>query len=183
MELTEGKRVPRPEDRIEWREPAQLATGARFSLADGPGKPRIGSNTDKEERMKRSRTTVITAIAALACLSLAAMAVAHTNRIDSTVTLHVKPTPNNADRFEGKVISEAGRCERNRTVKVKEVLPGPNERVGTDTTNDAGEYVVDPPGKADPGTYVAVATRKVLRKNDNHTHVCKKERSNEKTVN
>jgi hypothetical protein len=122
-------------------------------------------------------------MAALACLSLAAMAVAHTKRFDSDVHLdQVKPTPTNPDRFEGEVSSDRLNCQRDRLVRVKKLVPGPNETVGSDTTNDAGEFVVDEPGDFAPGDYRAVAIRKVLKKNANHKHVCPTAQSNDRNV-
>jgi hypothetical protein len=132
--------------------------------------------------MKRSRAAVITAIAALACASLAAMAVAHTERFDSEVTLKIEPNAANPDRGEGKVKSDRANCERNRLVKLKKLVDGPNETVGTDTTNDAGEYNVDPPGDLASGDYRAVAPRTVRRNNEDHKHVCKTGKSNDKHV-
>jgi hypothetical protein len=124
--------------------------------------------------MKRSLRMVVAA--ALACSALAALAVvalAHTVRFDSTVTISFQRGHHNeADTFSGRVISVKGACERHRTVAVKRRLDGPDALVGTDVTNRDGKWELQL-ASTPPGTYYARARRKVLLHTANHLHVCK----------
>ena len=132
--------------------------------------------------MKRSRIAVFTAIAALTCVSLTAVAIGHTDRISSKVTIQAKKNGQDPDSFTGKVISERPRCERDRKVNVRRRVTGGRIHVGTDLTDDAGNYEVTLAGDAPAGTYVAVATRKVLKNGPNHFHVCRRTVSHKRVV-
>ncbi len=130
--------------------------------------------------MKRIAGTAV--IAALLSLSLVGVASAHTVRHDSAVSLHVKKNGQQADSFEGKVISDRPRCERNRKVAIYRRVKGPDVLIGTTTTDADGNYAFVLPGDARSGTYYAVARRKVLRSDAEHRHVCKRAVSNDVTV-
>jgi hypothetical protein len=125
--------------------------------------------------MKRSLRMVVAA--ALACsvlAALAAVAIAHTVRFDSTVTISFQRSHHNeADSFSGRVISLKGACERHRTVAVKRRLDGPDDLVGTDVTNRDGEWELQLASPPPAGTYYARARRKVLRHTASHLHICK----------
>ncbi len=126
------------------------------------------------------------AIVALTSLSLVAVADAHTVKHDSTVTIQVKKNGQDPDSFTGKVISDRTRCESDRTVKIfrrADVVGEAAVLVGKTTTDADGNYEFVLEGEAAPGTYYAVAKRKVLRKSANHLHVCKKATSADRTVN
>src|SRR5215212_11390256 len=92
--------------------------------------------------MKRSLRMVVAA--ALTCSALAALAVvaiAHTARFDSLVSISFQRGHHNeGDTFKGKVVSLKDRCERHRTVAVKRRLDGPDALIGTDITNRDGEW-------------------------------------------
>jgi hypothetical protein len=110
------------------------------------------------------------------------VAVAHTVKHDSKVTISFKRGHQDvSDEFSGKVISQKDRCERRREVKVKLRLDGPDSTVGTDFTNRDGEWEVEAPDNP-AGTYYAKAMRKVLKRDDDHLHACKRVFSNDLKV-
>lgn len=133
--------------------------------------------------MKRVATVAV--MAACISVSLAAVATAHTAKHDSTITFIVQENGAGDDTFEGRVRSDNDRCAADRLVLIfREVAEG-RALVGEDRTNADGEYRTpagDVTGNAQAGTYYAVATRKVLRQNEDHTHVCKRELSTKRTV-
>jgi hypothetical protein len=86
-----------------------------------------------------------------------------------------------SDTFSGKVVSVKTRCERHRKVNVRRRLEGPDALVGTAFTDRDGHWEVHP-ASTPTGTYYAKATRKVLRHNSDHLHVCKPETSNDLPV-
>ncbi len=132
--------------------------------------------------MKRQFITLIAATA-LVCAGLVAVAAAHTVKYDSTVTIHQKKNGTAPDSFAGRVICQQNvRCESNRTVKVKQVVAGPDILVGTDVTDANGNWEYTLAGAAPKGTYHAVATRSVLRQTTQHHHVCKRAVSSDLTV-
>lgn len=124
--------------------------------------------------MKRSLRMV--GVAALACgvfAALAAVAVAHTARYDSSVTISFQRGHHGgSDEFSGLVVAPKARCEVHRTVAVKKRVDGPDQLIDTDLTNKDGQWELKAPGTT-AGTYYARARRKVLRKDANHLHVCK----------
>jgi hypothetical protein len=134
--------------------------------------------------MRRSRRVAVAAVfAGLALASFAVVAVAHTVRFDSKVTIGFHRGHHaESDAFNGKVSSQQGRCERARTVAVKRRLDGPDALVGTDVTNRDGEWKLEVVGSTPAGTYYARARRKVLRATANHLHVCKPAVSNDLKV-
>jgi hypothetical protein len=133
--------------------------------------------------MKRSlRVAVTVALACAALAGLAVVAAAHTARFNSTVTISFQPGHGQeSDTFSGKVVSVKGRCERHRKVNVRRRLEGPDALVGAALTDRDGHWEVHP-ASTPAGTYYAKATRKVLRHNSNHLHVCKPEISNDLPV-
>ena len=119
------------------------------------------------------------ALAAAAALAggafalLTVVAAAHTARYDSTVTIAFQRGHHGeTDDFSGKVVSVKSRCERQRTVAVKKRVDGADPLIGADVTNKDGEWELEV-ASTPAGTYYARARRKVLRKSDNHLHVCK----------
>jgi hypothetical protein len=119
---------------------------------------------------------VFAAAFALACVGVAAIAIAHTVRHPTTVSIHLKSQGTKPDTFEGKVTSDTTRCEANRRISLRTDLSKyPNGPTIARTTTDAGgRWSVQLTGNAAPGSYYAVAPRKVLRKNAHHLHVCKR---------
>jgi hypothetical protein len=70
-------------------------------------------------------------------------------RVQSQVTIR--------GSFKGQVVSEAARCEKNRRVFLKKHRPGKNRTVGSDRTNNAGNWRIQ---KANPnGRYYAKIKR------------------------
>ena len=120
---------------------------------------------------------VLVLVAALSSLALAgvvAVAVAHTVRHPTTVTIHVKKgNAHKPGSFDGKVTSDTPRCEVGRTVALR-MGESTTVLVGTATTDAKGDWALQLTGAAQPGNYHAVARRKVLRKNSHHVHICKK---------
>jgi hypothetical protein len=130
--------------------------------------------------MKLSRAAIYAIVAMLVVGAVGAgIATAHKKKIKSTVTIawHDNDDPyyEQGDHFDGDVDSKKKKCRKNRKVTVKRVGGG---KVGSDQTNNQGHYVVQVGGEAAPGDYFAKAKKKVIKKNKNHKHVCKKAKSN-----
>jgi hypothetical protein len=123
--------------------------------------------------MKRTLVLVV-ATAALACGGLAVVALAHTVKHPTTVTIKHKKgghKPGKPDTFDGKVSSDTPRCVALRKVNVKTVGTTPT-LVGTTKTDASGNWALELTSSAQPGDYDAVATRKILRKTARHRHTC-----------
>ena len=73
-------------------------------------------------------------VAALLVVAWASSAATQGVEVASQVTL-AQSAP-----FHGKVLSKRVACERNRTVKVYTVDPGPDVLYGTTTSNARGEW-------------------------------------------
>ncbi len=118
--------------------------------------------------------TLVAAASSLAFAGVVAVAAAHTVRHATTVTIHVKKgSTHKPGSFDGKVSSDTSRCEVGRTVAVR-MGETTTVLVGTATTDAKGNWALQLTGPAQPGSYHAVARRKVLRKNSHHVHICKK---------
>ena len=126
------------------------------------------------------RIAGVAVMAAFMSLSLVGVATAHTVKHDSMVTFQVKKNGQDPDTFEGTVRSDSDRCVADREVLFFVDIPSGDQEIGSTTTDTEGNYSA--PAYAEPGTFYAVVTRKVLRKNDEHTHVCKKDVSPERVV-
>jgi hypothetical protein len=114
------------------------------------------------------------AMSSLAFIGVVAVALAHTVKHPTTVTIHVqKGSAHHPGSFDGSVSSDAPRCEVGRTVAVR-MGETTTVLVGTAKSDAKGNWDLQLTGSAQPGTYRAVARRKVLRKNRHHLHVCKK---------
>ena len=117
---------------------------------------------------------LVAAMSSLAFAGVVAVAVAHTVKHPTTVTIHVKKgSAHKPGSFEGKVSSDTPRCEVGRTVAVR-MGETTTVLIGTTTTDAKGNWTLQLPGAAQPGSYHAVARRKVLRRNSHHLHICKK---------
>ena len=124
---------------------------------------------------------LLTTTAAVACAALAAVAIAHTVRHATSVSIKVKTQGHKPDVFDGKVTSDTPACEAGRTVKVK--MAGTTPTLAGKATSDAsGDWTLQLTGDAQPGDYYAIAAKKVLRKNAHHLHVCKAGKSSSVTV-
>jgi hypothetical protein len=114
------------------------------------------------------------AMTSLALAGVVAVALAHTVKHPTTVTIHVKKgSTHKPGNFEGAVSSDTSKCEVGRTVAVR-MAGTPTVLVGTTTSDAKGNWDLQLTGAAQPGTYHAVARREVLRKNSHHLHVCKR---------
>jgi hypothetical protein len=118
------------------------------------------------------------AIVAVLTVGVVAAQAGKTKRFNSTVTLQYDPAnggpydPYGEDKFKGKVDSPKRKCKVNRKVVVKNAGGG---TVGSDLTNQRGNYVVDA-GGATAGDYYAVAKRKKFGRRTKK--ICKRAESN-----
>ena len=113
----------------------------------------------------------ILATVALMSVVFVAGAAGHTARFDSTVTAKFHKQ---TDVFDGVVASDKRRCAKNRTVTVwLRATDGSTTELGTEKTDDAGVWVIQPASAPAAGTYFAEAAKKVLRKNSKHRHICR----------
>ncbi len=118
--------------------------------------------------MKRVGTGLIAAI--LVSGVVAAGANGHAVKYDSTVTAKFDKQ---ARTFDGAVESAKRGCAKNRSVNLRlRAADGSSTVVGTDVSDALGAWVVTSTSDPAPGTYFAEATKKVIRKNKNHRHVC-----------
>jgi len=126
----------------------------------------------KEIPMKRSMKILLAAVIASALF--ATVAAAHTVKYDATVKAKVKKGGKEAGTFSGTVESTSARCSTNREVKVylRNSNP-PDTLIGADFTDTAGAWELIPASEIAPGTYYAVVSKSVLKKNKKHRHVCK----------
>ena len=127
--------------------------------------------------MKRAGTLIL-AIAALTSVVLVAGAAGHRVKYDSTVTAKFKKAGHDPytqpARFDGAVSSEKPRCVKNRTVNLRLLAnDGSSSVVASDVTDSSGAWVIQPATAPAAGTYFAEATKKVLKKNSKHRHVCR----------
>ena len=127
--------------------------------------------------MKRP-IVILAAAVALTCVGLAAVATAHTVRFDSTVTIHKHKNGADPDSLTGRVNSDRARCERDRTIEIYQEADGADVLIATTTTDAEGNWEFVFADAAPAGTYYAKATRKVLRLNEDHRHVCRADLSN-----
>ena len=120
--------------------------------------------------MKRARTAILATLALMSVV-LVDRAAGHTARYDSTVTAKFDK---NTDAFDGAVASTKRRCVKNREVTVRlRATDGSTTAVGTEATDAAGDWVIQPASAPAAGTYFAEAAKKVLRKNSKHRHICR----------
>lgn len=122
---------------------------------------------------------------ALMSVAFAAVAVGHTFKADSTVSVKFnKPKPNDpyaTGSFEGSVKSEKPRCEKKRTVTLVQRTATGSTNVGTDLTDANGAWEISTTTVA-PGAYYAKVAKRVIRKNTKHRHICKRAVSKDVTV-
>ena len=128
--------------------------------------------------MNLRRTGTLLLTAALMSVVFAATAVAHNVKYDSTITAKYKkegkdPVADPAT-FSGTVDSEKAPCRANRNVSLRLIgQDGMGYEVAADQTDSSGAWEIQQPSFT-VGTYYAQVGKKVLRKNTNHSHVCKK---------
>ena len=120
--------------------------------------------------MKRVGTSILATVALMSVVFVAGAA-GHTARYDSTVTAKCDK---NSNAFDGAVASAKRGCVTNRAVTVRlRATDGSTTAVGTDATDTAGAWVIQPTSAPAAGTYFAEAAKKVLRKNSKHRHICR----------
>ncbi len=130
----------------------------------------------------------IFSIAAVALMSVAFVsgAAAHTFRADTAVSIKFEKAKGNdptaTSSFEGNVTSEKARCQKKRTVRVLQRTEGGATEVGSDLTDADGFWQVPLSGDVAPGAYYAKVTKRVIRKDTKHRHVCKRAVSKDVTV-
>lgn len=133
--------------------------------------------------MKRAATSILIATA-LMCVVFVAEAGAHTVRYASAVTANFKKeTGKDPATFDGVVTSSIPRCAGARQVNLRLVAADGSSTVVTTAVTDAtGAWTIPQSGTVAPGTYVAEAAKKVLRKDKKHRHICAKATSKQVTV-
>jgi len=130
--------------------------------------------------MKRSLIVFLALCCGPLALLAASTAIAHTVRHPSKLTFHLHENGADPDSFTGRVSSDNLKCEADRTVEVYRRL-GPNgpdpehdPLLGTTQTDADGHYeVVLEDEVVKGGEYYGIATRKVLRNDGEHSHVCR----------
>ena len=126
------------------------------------------------------------ATAALMSVVFVPAAVGHNVKYDSTITAKYKkegkdPVADPAT-FSGVVDSVKAPCKADRTVSLRlRGQDGTGTEVAADQTDSAGAWEIQQASFA-VGTYYAQVTKKVLRKNSDHRHICKKAVSPDVTV-
>jgi hypothetical protein len=133
--------------------------------------------------LKRATTSILIATA-LMCAVFVAGADAHTVRYASAVTAKFKKeTGKDPASFAGVVTSSVPRCAGARQVNLRMVAADGSSTVVTTAVTDAtGAWITPQSGTVAPGSYVAEAAKKVLRKDKKHRHVCAKATSTLVTV-
>jgi len=130
--------------------------------------------------VKLPRVTTYVAAAMLTVGAIGAgVATAHTKRFTTTVTIEAAGSPS-GDSFSGDVDSRKNACLKNRKVTI--IREQGDQEVGSDRTNGDGHYVVDIDGFVQPGDYYAKVKKKVLKRNNEHKHICKKATSDTASV-
>lgn len=125
--------------------------------------------------------TLTLAIVSLMSVIFVSAAAAHDVKYGSTVTIEFTEGGTGPDTFFGTVDSTTTRCEADRKVNLG-MRDGPSTPVGTDRTDSTGAWEITQTSSFPAGNYFAVATKKVLRKNANHGHFCRKATSGDVTI-
>lgn len=131
--------------------------------------------------MKRAISMIVAAVALTGAI-LAPAAAGHVVKYDTTVTAKFKKAGKDGGTFSGAVDSTKPRCEANRTVEVKLRGTESDSTVGTDQTDLVGDWELVMTTDVAPGTYYAVAKRKVLRKKSGHRHLCSRVQTSDLTI-
>lgn len=133
--------------------------------------------------MRRISTSILIATA-LMCVVFVAGAGAHTVRYDSAITAKFKKeTGKDPATFDGTVTSSVPRCAGTRKVDLRRLAADGSSTVIANAVTDAtGTWTIQRSTTVAPGTYVAEATKKVLRKNKKHRHICAKATSKQITI-
>ena len=124
--------------------------------------------------------------AALMSVVFVAAAVGHDVKYDSTITAKYKKAGKDpvADpaTFAGAVDSVKAPCIADRKVSLRlRGQDGTGTEVAADQTDSAGAWEIQQ-ASFPVGTYYAQVGKKVLRKNSNHSHICRKAVSPDETV-
>ena len=126
----------------------------------------------------RRAGTLLLVTAALMSVVFVAAAVGHGVKYDSTITAKYKkegkdPVTDPAT-LSGTVDSVKAPCKADRTVSLRMYgQDGVGHEVATDQTDAAGAWEIQQ-ASFTVGTYYAQVGKKVLRKNSDHSHVCRK---------
>jgi len=129
-----------------------------------------------------TRIARIALLTAVMSFSFLAVASAHTSKFDSTVSIKDKKNGQDPDSLEGQVTSPKPKCQAERSIKIFERAGDAKTLAGTTTTDADGNYEFFLSENTEPRTFYAVATRKVLRNNNKHRHVCKRAKSEDITT-
>jgi len=110
--------------------------------------------------MKRAGILGLT-IALIAGLAIAGPAMGKAKKIESEVEIDGWGPPTTYDKFVGDVHSRKPKCERNRTVTLYYEEPGFTKNVGSDVTDETGDWSIEPLVFGDDPYYVTVDRKKV----------------------
>lgn len=125
---------------------------------------------------RRTRIAVGVAVAVIALAVSLPAALGHKNKFDSNVQLKIDRSTGNTAVYSGKVTSEKGKCRNKRSIvlKVNGVV------FARTTTVPGGDWSVIAQ-KYPRGTDVLAKVKKrFLKKNDQHRHKCKSDRTTRK---
>jgi hypothetical protein len=101
------------------------------------------------------------AIVLIAGLAIASPATGKAKRITSEVEIDGLGPPTTYNSFVGDVHSRKSKCERNRTVTLYYEEAGQTEQLGSDTTDETGDWVLPIVVIGDDPYYVVVDRKKV----------------------
>ena len=107
--------------------------------------------------MRKSIPAVLVASAAMLAGLVFAPA-ASAAAFDTTVTIRFIDRPG-PDLFRGRVTSPNNNCIEDRGIRLFRVIPGPDQLIDTDDSEDNGAWDIDVEGDPVPGDYYVRATR------------------------
>ena len=115
----------------------------------------------------RRALTFLTLAGATAMLAVSPV-VGHEARTDSNVFITFAA----GGKYKGKVLSPKAACERNRKVQVWH-NSNPDFRIGRTTTENDGTWSLRGPRPPAGDEVYATMSRRLLKNNEEHRHVCK----------
>jgi hypothetical protein len=124
--------------------------------------------------MQNFRTRGV-AIASALAVGVTGVAVAHVNKIPSTVTGNARPGPGPREvTFSGKVTSPNEKCVNGRTVELFDFRSFASKIGETKADADGNWEIVAPTARLRGTQYVQVPKKRLVR-NERHRHTCKRD--------
>jgi hypothetical protein len=124
--------------------------------------------------MRKFRTRGLAIASALAVL-VVGVAVAHENKIPSTVTGNARPGPGPREvTFSGKVNSPNEKCVKGRTVELFDFRTVASKIAETKADADGNWKIVAPTARLRGTQYVQIRKKRLV-KNERHRHTCKRD--------